>query len=83
MGCQPPVRLSGQSLTCLILAGLTEIHDDLGGAGVEGVEIRSVVIIQARRREVVDTPQSVHQLPVQHRVQCRIQWNTMECRNGM
>ena len=68
------VRLS---LTCLILSSLTEVHDDLGGAGVEGVEVRSVVIVQARGREVIDTPQSVHQLPAQggyNVLYCRIQY---------
>ena len=62
------------------MPGLTEIHDDLGGAGVEGVKIGSVVSIQARGREVIDTAQSVHQLPAQEQgtVHCRVQYTIID-----
>ena len=54
-----------QSLACLILPSLTQIHYDLSGASVQGVKIRSVVIVQAGAGEVIDTAQSRHELPAQ------------------
>ena len=49
--------------TCLVLPGLAEVHDDLRGAGVQRVEVGTVILVQTLRREVVNTPQPVHQLP--------------------
>ena len=51
------------SITCLVLPGLTKIHDHLGGAGVQRVEVRSMVFIQTFGSEVVNTPKTVHKFP--------------------
>ena len=53
--------------TCLVVPGLAEVHDDLRGAGVQRVEVGAVVLVQTLRREVVNTPQPVHQLPGKHK----------------
>ena len=50
-------------LTCLVLPLLAEVHDDLGGASVEGVEVGPVLCLQALRGEVVNTAQTVHKFP--------------------
>ena len=47
----------------LVLPGLAQVHDDLRGAGVQGVEVGPVILVQALGGEVIDTPQPVHQLP--------------------
>ena len=46
----------------LVLPGLAQVHDDLRGAGVQGVEVGPVILVQALGGEVVNTPQSVHKL---------------------
>ena len=47
-------------VTCLIFPSLTQVHDDLGGASVQGVEISTVILIQTFGGEVINTAQSVH-----------------------
>ena len=47
----------------LVLPGLAQVHDHLCGAGVQGVKVGSVILIQTLCGEVINTPQSVHQLP--------------------
>lgn len=46
--------------TCLIIPLLTEVHDDLGGPRVEGVEVGPVLRLQALGGEVVYAPEPVH-----------------------
>jgi len=46
----------------LVLPSLAQVHDDLRGAGVQGVEVGPVILVQALGGEVIDTPQPVHQL---------------------
>ena len=47
----------------LVLPSLAQVHDNLRGAGVQGVEVGPVILVQALGGEVIDTPQPVHQLP--------------------
>ena len=51
------------SLTTLILPPLAEVDDDLRSALVQRVEVVAVLHVQAPVRELVDTPQAVHQFP--------------------
>merc|ERR1711963_180874 len=47
-----------------ILSGiprLTQVHDDLGGARVQGVEIRSVILVKTLGGEVFNASESVHE----------------------
>ena len=46
----------------LVLPGLAEVHNDLRGAGVQGVEVGPVILVQALGGEVINAPQPVHQL---------------------
>ena len=46
--------------TCLVLSLLAEVHNDLGGAGVEGVEVGPMLRLQTLGGEVVDAPQAIH-----------------------
>ena len=48
---------------CLVLPGLAQVHDDLRGPGIQGVEVGSVILVQTLCGEVINAPQSVHQLP--------------------
>ena len=48
------------SITCLVFPRLTQVHDDLGGARVQGVEIRSVILVKTLGGEVVNASESVH-----------------------
>ena len=47
---------------CLVLPGLAQVHDDLRGPGVQGVEVGSVILVQTLCGEVINAPQAVHQL---------------------
>jgi len=47
---------------CLILAHLAEVDYNLCGSCVEGVEVSSVLGLQAFGCETVDTPEPIHQL---------------------
>ena len=51
------------SITCLVLPRLTQVHDHLGGARVQRVEIRSVVLVQTFGSEVVNASKTVHKFP--------------------
>ena len=51
------------SITCLVLPRLTQVHDHLGGARVQCVEVRSVIFIQTFGGKVVNTPKTVHKFP--------------------
>jgi len=55
-----PHTLGMLQIFCLVLPGLTKIHDHLGGTGVQRVEIRSMVLVQTLGSEVVNTPKTVH-----------------------
>ena len=51
------------SITCLVFPRLTQVHDDLGGSRVQGVEIRSVILVKTLGGEVVNASESVHKFP--------------------
>ena len=58
------IELRQKSETFLIIVVLTEVDNDLLRAGVEHVEKLAVLGVQAAGREIVDTPQSVNQFPL-------------------
>ena len=50
-----------QGLTSLVLPLLAQVHDDLGGSLVQGVEVVPVLHVEAAVGELVDAAEAVHQ----------------------